>query len=62
MNYYRIFLPTKQFIVQAPSKAAATIRAIEIGLIDKFDCQDIQDIVEVSENDYLIWAGKRKAE
>ena len=60
MKFFKIILPTKELIIEAQTKGLATQVAIERNLIDKFDCQDILDILEITYNEYMIWSGKKK--
>ena len=60
MNHYRIILGTKDVFVIAESKGLATKVAIEQEKLTIFDLYDVEDILEITEIDYLRGIGQRR--
>lgn len=52
MNYYKILLPDKEIFIQAASKGLSTEEAIKAGKMSKFDCFDVEDILEITSVEY----------
>lgn len=63
MQFFKIILNTgREILVQAANKGAATEVAIESGQLDKFDLYDVEEILSISEVEYLRETGKKKTE
>lgn len=53
MRYYKIVLTTgRDIFVVATNKVGATDLAIKNGLMDKFDLYDVEDIIELSSQEF----------
>lgn len=58
VRHYKIILPDREIFIQAASKGLSTEEAIKSGKMEKFDCFDVEDILEITSVEYLRGIGQ----